>query len=170
MDLQPVLEGDLVEIRPMVEADMEPLYEVAKDPLIWEQHHAKRYLRSQFVTYFQESMKSGGALTILDKKVDQVIGSSRFKRVDGLSDVLEIGWTFLGRAYWGGRFNREVKHLMINHAFKYVDKIIFLVHRKNHRSQRAIENINGKKADSVELSFLSNVNPDYLIYLLHKQK
>ena len=39
-DLQPILKGELVELRPLREEDFHELYAVASDPLIWEQHPA----------------------------------------------------------------------------------------------------------------------------------
>ena len=39
MDLQPAhLEDELVKLVPLTETDFSILYEVASDPLIWEQH------------------------------------------------------------------------------------------------------------------------------------
>ncbi|NNK19585.1 MAG: GNAT family N-acetyltransferase, partial [Maribacter sp.] len=120
MDLQPILENELVRIRPLRNSDLESLYNVAKDPKIWEQHPCKRYLRAEFEQFFIESIESKGALIIFDKKTDQIIGSSRFKKVEGFSNGVEIGWTFLDRKYWGGKYNKTVKDLMIAHAFNYV--------------------------------------------------
>jgi N-acetyltransferase len=37
-ELQPVLTGDIIELRPLREEDFAQLYAVASDPLIWEQH------------------------------------------------------------------------------------------------------------------------------------
>ena len=41
MNLQPTLENDLVILRPLRESDFEALYEVAKDPLIWDNTQAE---------------------------------------------------------------------------------------------------------------------------------
>ena len=99
-------------IRPLVPSDHDPLYQVAADPLIWEQHHDKgRHTLDGFTDFFEESMLSKGALCILDRKKDQVIGSSRFKIIDASAKVVEIGWTFLDRYYWGGSYNREIKKI-----------------------------------------------------------
>ncbi|PYP65994.1 MAG: GNAT family N-acetyltransferase, partial [Gemmatimonadetes bacterium] len=40
-DLQPVLKGKLLELRPLRAEDFDDLFAVAADPLIWEQHPAK---------------------------------------------------------------------------------------------------------------------------------
>jgi len=56
---------------------------------------------------------------------------------------LEIGWTFLARSHWGGVYNGEMKRLMLDYAFKFVDRVIFLVGTINFRSQKAMKKIGG---------------------------
>jgi RimJ/RimL family protein N-acetyltransferase len=56
---------------------------------------------------------------------------------------VEIGWTFLARKYWGGRYNGEMKQLMMDHAFRYVDHVLFVIGPENRRSRRAVEKIGG---------------------------
>jgi RimJ/RimL family protein N-acetyltransferase len=141
-DLQPVLKGALVELRPLRPEDYDELYAVAADPLIWEQHPAwNRYQDAIFRGFFQEALESGGALIATDVATRRVIGSSRFHGYDRERREIEIGWTFLARSHWGGRYNREMKRLMLDHAFRFVSNVIFLVGIHNVRSQRALEGI-----------------------------
>ena len=168
MELQPTLENELVRIRPLESKDLEPLYEVAKDPKIWEQHPSKRYLRAEFKNFFTESIESKGGLTILDKVTNKIIGSSRFKKVEGFKNGIEIGWTFLSRSNWGGKYNKTVKDLMIDHAFKYVDNIIVYVEIINVRSQKAVEKLNGKKIEEFEYGKFPKSSPDCITFVLKK--
>jgi N-acetyltransferase len=143
-DLQPTLKGSLLELRPLRANDFHLLYAVASDPLIWAQHPVKdRWKQNVFRAFFQESIDSGGALIAIDSKLGKVIGSSRFYGYDEHGSEIEIGWTFLARSHWGGTYNREMKELMLRHAFAFVDRVVFLVGSKNLRSQRAVENIGG---------------------------
>jgi RimJ/RimL family protein N-acetyltransferase len=57
---------------------------------------------------------------------------------------VEIGWTFLERRFWGGSYNRELKKLMLDHAFNFVDHVVFVVGEKNLRSQKALEKIGAR--------------------------
>lgn len=141
IDLQPTLQNDSVIIRPLKEEDFDALYDAAKDPLIWEQHTDDRYKKEIFKTFFRDSMESGGALAIVDRETNGIIGSSRYKPVDGIESAVEIGWTFLARKYWGGEINKAVKTLMIDHAFKYFDDVILYIDKDNIRSQKAAEKI-----------------------------
>ncbi len=148
-EYQPVLKGDLVELRPLRAEDFDDLYAVASDPLIWEQHPANnRWEEVVFKGFFQDALDSGGALIVIDTRTQRVIGSSRFHGYDESKSEIEIGWTFLARAYWGGRYNGEMKRLMLRHAFQFVGSVVFLVGPQNLRSQKAMEKIGGVRIGS----------------------
>lgn len=148
-DAQPTLTGDLLQLRPLEPADYDSLFAVASDPLIWEQHPASdRYQSAVFQKFFQDALDSGGALLALDKNTNAVIGSSRYHGYNQAASEIEIGWTFLARSHWGGRFNGEMKHLMLTHAFQFVDSVIFLIGPENIRSQRAVQNIGATRDGS----------------------
>ena len=147
LDLQPVLRGELVELRPLRADDFDALFAVASDPLVWVQHpEPTRCEEPTFRRFFADAMASGGALLALDRATGQVIGSSRYYGYDSDRRVVEIGWTFLGREYWGGRYNREMKRLMVAHAFQAVDRVIFIIGPENRRSRKAVEKIGGTLA------------------------
>jgi N-acetyltransferase len=145
-DLQPHLKGELVELRPLTPEDRDDLFAVASDRLIWEQHPEwDRYKKEVFKVFFREALESGGAFVVIDKQTQQVIGSTRFYGYDPEKSEIEIGWTFLARKYWGGRYNAEMKRLLLNHAFKFVESVVFLVGEKNFRSQKAMEKIGASR-------------------------
>ena len=146
-DLQPTLTGERLELRPLRRDDFEELYAAASDPLIWEQHpDPERYTREVFQRYFDGALQSGGAFAVIDRRTGTIIGSSRYHDYNEPAGEVEIGWTFLERAYWGGTYNREMKQLMLAHAFRFVRRVLFLVGPDNLRSQRAMEKIGGVRA------------------------
>jgi RimJ/RimL family protein N-acetyltransferase len=150
-DLQPNLKGELIELRPLTSKDWDDLFSVASDPLIWEQHpESDRYKQDVFRVFFREALESGEAFVVIDNKSQRIIGSTRFYGYDPEKSEIEIGWTFLARKYWGGRYNREMKQLMLAHAFKFVENVVLLVGPKNIRSQRATEKIGGIRSGMVE--------------------
>src|ERR1044071_1686272 len=105
-ELQPTLKGALLELRPLRPDDFDDLYAVASDPEIWAQHPASdRYKEDVFREFFREALESGGAFVVLDGASGRVIGSSRYFGYDDARREIEIGWTFLARAYWGGVYN-----------------------------------------------------------------
>jgi len=149
-DLQPHLKGELIELRPLTPEDWEDLFAVASDPLIWEQHpESDRYKEDVFRIFFREALECGGAFVVIDAKTQQIIGSTRFYGYDPEKSEIEIGWTFLARKYWGGRYNAEMKRLLLNHAFQFVESVIFLVGEKNFRSQKAMEKIGATRHGTV---------------------
>jgi RimJ/RimL family protein N-acetyltransferase len=166
-DLQPHLKGELIQLRPLTPAEWQDLFAVASDPLIWEQHpESDRYKEDVFKIFFSEALESGGAFVIIDKKNEQIIGSTRFFGYDAEKSEIEIGWTFLARKYWGGRYNRELKQLMLDHAFKFVENVIFYVGENNIRSQRATEKVGGIKDGLVKKVYghrPSSLNVRYVI-------
>ena len=148
-DYQPVLKGDLLELRPLRSEDYDDLYAVAADPLIWRQHPVEnRYEERVFQVFFVEALTSGGTLIAIDTITRRVIGSSRFHAYNNERSEVEIGWTFLARSHWGGIYNAEVKQLMLRHAFRFVNSVVFLVGTQNLRSQRAVEKIGGVRVGS----------------------
>ncbi len=143
-EFQPTLKGELVELRPLRAEDFADLYAAASDPLVWEQHPASdRYREEVFREFFKGALESGGAFAVLDRGTGRVIGSTRFLAYDDEKSEIEIGFTFLARTHWGGRYNGEMKRLMLEHAFRFVRSVVFLVGPENYRSQRAVEKIGG---------------------------
>jgi len=147
-DYQPVLKGDLVELRPLRSEDYDDLYAVAADPLIWEQHPDRnRHAEGRFQEFFREALGSGGALIAIDAKTQRVIGSSRFHGYDEGRSEVEIGWSFLGRSFWGGMYNGQMKELMLRHAFRFVSSVVFLISTQNLRSQRSVEKLGAVRVE-----------------------
>ncbi|HEX2763227.1 MAG TPA: GNAT family N-acetyltransferase [Allosphingosinicella sp.] len=143
-EMQPVLTGEGVELRPLREEDWDALYAVASDPLIWALHPASdRWQEPVFRSFFAEAMAGGGAFAIIDPASGRIIGSTRYHGYDPERSEVEIGWTFLARSHWGGAVNREMKRLMLDHAFRFVESVLFFVGPENWRSRRAVEKIGG---------------------------
>jgi N-acetyltransferase len=144
-DLQPTLRGKLIELRPLKPEDFDALFRAASDPLIWEQHPENtRYKKEVFQTYFDGGIESGGAFVVIDRKTGKIIGSSRYCDLKAEESQVEVGYTFLERAYWGGEYNREMKRLMLDHAFQFVERVVFVVGGTNWRSQKALEKIGAR--------------------------
>src|SRR6266536_2114139 len=154
VDLQPNLKGELIELRPLRPEDWHALFTVASDPLIWEQHPERgRYEKDVFQVFFREALESGGAFVVIDRSSQQIIGSTRFYGYDPEKSEIEIGWTFLARKYWGGRYNAEMKQLLLNHAFQFVESVVFFVGQKNFRSQKAMEKVGAIKVGTATRTY-----------------
>jgi RimJ/RimL family protein N-acetyltransferase len=169
-DLQPHLIGELLELRPLARGDWDKLFAVASDPFIWEQHpEPDRYKEDIFRNFFKEALESGGAFVIIDRQTEHIIGSTRFYGYDPKKSEIEIGWTFLARKYWGGQYNAEMKRLLLNHAFKFVENVVFFVGEENVRSQKAMEKVGGIKAGTAVRTYGNRPPARNMKYVIKKR-
>jgi RimJ/RimL family protein N-acetyltransferase len=141
-ELQPSIYNERIRLEPLRSADFEALYTVASDPLIWEQHPSKdRYKREVFENFFKGAIESGGAFRVIDNTNGALIGSSRYYDYDAAKRQVSVGYTFIARSHWARHFNRALKELMLDHAFKFVDRVTFQVGKENWRSRKAMEKL-----------------------------
>jgi N-acetyltransferase len=168
-DYQPTLSGQLLDLRPVRAADLDGLFAAASDPEVWTLHpHNDRYLEPVFRAYFEEGLASGGALTAVSRADGAIAGWSRYSAQFADPGEMEIGWTFLGRAYWGGAYNGEMKRLMLDHAFRFVERVIFRVGEHNLRSRRAVEKIGGGLTDRTEAVITGGAESLHLFYAIER--
>jgi len=147
-NLQPTLNGALVTLKPMHEQDWEGMFKAASNPKTWAGHVKRdRYKEDVFRAYFNSGLSSGSAFTIFDNKTQKIIGTSRYHEYKGDIAEIEIGWTFIDCAYWGGKYNADVKRLMLQHAFHFLDVVVFRVAEDNSRSRAAMRKIGGQRRE-----------------------
>ena len=153
-ELQTTLENEVVKIKPLKSEDFELLFSIASDPEIWEQHPNKdRYKREVFENFFKGAIESKGAFLVFDNQSGKAIGSSRFYDFNPETKSIAIGYTFLAKDHWGTTFNKALKSLMLNHAFQFVDHVIFHIGASNIRSQKAIEKLGAKKVREILVEY-----------------
>lgn len=160
-DWQPsCLQNNIVRLEPLKISDFERLYEVASDPLIWEQHPEKeRYQRPVFQKFFDGAIASGTAFLITDAGTGEVIGSTRFYGYDRENSSINIGFTFLTRRCWGGVFNLAAKTLLLDYAFQFVEKVYFHVGPHNTRSLIAVGRLGATEDSIVDFDHYGNKLP-----------
>ena len=140
------------------------LYAAASDPLIWEQHpNPNRYQKEVFESFFEGALESGGAFIVRDVDTGIALGSSRFYDYKPLDHEIKIGYTFFTRDCWGKGINKQVKTLMLNYAFIYIEKVVFHIGAQNIRSQIAIEKLGAKKVSEEMVAYYNE--PDRLNFV-----
>ncbi len=172
MNFQTPLRSQSLTLRPLKLRDFEALHAAASDPLIWEQHpDPRRFEREVFrLQFFEPAVASGMAYVVEDNASGQLIGSSRYYELDETKREVAIGFTFLARSHWGGAANREMKQLMLNHAFAAgIDRVWFHVGKHNIRSCKAMEKIGGVRSHEAVKSILG-VDHDYVFYVIESQR
>ena len=169
MNIQATLENENVKLVPLNPNDFEELFSVASDPKIWEQHPNKdRYQREVFEKFFQGAMESKGAFKILDKNTGEIAGSTRFYDYNQDDNTILIGYTFYATKFWGSKLNPQVKKLMLDYIFQFVDKVNFHVGKDNIRSQKAMEKLGAKKVDEVNVAYFGEPEKLNVVFEIDK--
>jgi RimJ/RimL family protein N-acetyltransferase len=171
MDWQPVLEGERLLLRPLESEDWDALFAVASDKEIWAIHPAdNRWQEPVFRAFFDDALQKRGAVAVIDKASGAIVGSSRWQGHDPEDGgSVEIGWTFLARSHWSGQFNPELKRLMLAHAFRHVERVMFRVGENNLRSRRAMEKIGGRLTDAVEYTQMAGREVAHVVYEITRE-
>jgi RimJ/RimL family protein N-acetyltransferase len=157
LELQPTLTGEKTTLLPLKLSDFDKVYAVASDPLIWEQHPQRdRYKSEVFKTYFDGAIESKGALLIKDKTIEEVLGCTRFYFIAQKPKLVHIGYSFFSRKCWGKSINSEVKKLMLDHIFQFVDVVAFEVGVGNLRSQIAVQRLGAKEVERYNKSYVDS--------------
>lgn len=169
-EFQPTLQGEHVHLSPLQADDFEALHAAASDPEIWALHpFATRWQRDVFRGFFDECLGSLGGLCVRDAKTGNVIGHTRYSTLMCEPDEVEIGWTFLARAYWGGGTNGEMKRLMLDHIFDFTPRVIFRVGETNWRSRRAVEKIGGVLTDRIDHFDMAGEPARHVVYAIGRE-
>lgn len=169
MNVQATLENENVKLVPLNPNDFEELFSVASDQKIWEQHPNKdRYQREVFEKFFQGAMESKGAFKIMDKSSNEVAGSTRFYDYNPKENSIFIVYTFYATKFWGSKLNPQVKKLMLDYIFQFVDKVNFHVGKDNIRSQKAMEKLGAKKVDEVNVAYFGEPEKLNVVFEIDK--
>lgn len=150
-NLQPeFLEDDITKLVPLEETHFNALFEIASDPLLWEQHPIKdRYKKEVFQSFFDAALDSKSGFVIVNAATNEIIGTTRFYDYKPENSSIAIGYTFLDRKYWGGSHNKSNKKLLIDYAFQHVDSIFFHIGAENFRSQKAVLKLGATKVNEM---------------------
>lgn len=168
--IQPILENDLVQLIPLKESDFEEVFQVASDPKVWEQHPNKnRFEREVFQNFFQGAMQSGGAFKILDKRTQEIAGSTRFYDYKPEESSIHIGYTFYGTKFWGTGMNHVVKRMMLDYIFQFVDTVLFHVGAENERSKIAMTRLGADLIDEIEVAYFGEPSRKNVVFQIKKE-
>ena len=168
-DFSPTLQGPRVTVRPIREDDWEGMFLAAANPRVWENHPVSdRYQEAVFRGFFDDAVASCSAFAFVEREDDKIIGSSRYHGLDEKLSEIEVGWTFLDHDYWGGSYNAEIKKLMLDHAFQFVDTVVFWVGDTNIVSMRAMEKIGGVRREETKERVLNDISYPHIIYEIRK--
>lgn len=169
MNLQPVLKDENVLLKPLSIDDFEKLYQVARDPEVWAMHPNKeRYKRPVFQNFFEGALASKGAFLVVDRKTQEVLGSTRFYEFNPDTKSVLIGYTFYGTKWWGKNINSTVKKLMLDYIFQEVDQVIFHVGKDNLRSVKAMTKLGAENTGEEEIAYYGEDSRTNIVFRIRK--
>lgn len=168
--IQTILENETYQLIPLQQGDFKSLYEVASDPKVWEQHPNKdRYRREVFENFFQGAIESGGAFKVVERATGDILGSTRFYDFDDENNSIFIGYTFYGTKSWGRKINPQIKKLMLDYIFQFIDTVYFHVGKDNIRSRTAMERLGAENQGEQEVAYFGEPSRTNILYQIQKQ-
>jgi N-acetyltransferase len=166
-DRQPTLRGAHLVLRPLRADDEAAVTVAAADAELWAQHPASnRNQADVFATFFADRLASGGTLVIIDEASGEVVGWSSYGVADEALGEVEVGWTFLVRSRWGGTANRELKELMLAHAFATFPTVTFRIAATNMRSRKGTEKLGAALTDRTTAPLIAGVPVPHVVYTI----
>ena len=125
-------------LEPIAEGHREGLREAAERE--WAIHRYTNMATFGFDRWFDMALETETEVPFVVVVGGAPAGSSRYLNVEPMHRRLEIGWTWLERAYWGTGANVEAKYLLLRNAFEGwgAMRVEFKTDARNLRVRRAL--------------------------------
>jgi RimJ/RimL family protein N-acetyltransferase len=147
-----VLEGDAVRLEPLSTEHLAGLAEVGLAGDVFRWFTQPVTTRSEMQAFIQTALGEQQAGTALpfaafSRRLERIVGSTRFANIDPNNRRVEIGWTWLAPAHQRTVVNTEAKYLMLRHAFESwgCNRVEFKTDSLNERSRKALLRIGAKE-------------------------
>src|SRR5215470_15379364 len=114
-------------------------------------------------------MESRGCFAMIVRKAGSIMRSSRYYGCKPERREVMVGFTFLARTFWGGAYNGELKSLMLDYAFRFVDRVLFQVGENNLRSQKALQKIGARFLEKTELLGPDGSRVPCVVYAIERE-
>jgi RimJ/RimL family protein N-acetyltransferase len=124
MTVTPVtLEGRHVRLEPLRREHLAGLAEVGLDPELWRWIPTAVRTSEEMAEYIETALQEqerGVSLpfALVQRTTGQAIGSTRYGNIERTHHRVEIGWTWVARAWQRTAANTEAKYLLLRHAFE----------------------------------------------------
>ena len=151
MEVLPVrLEGSAIMLEPLSPEHAPGLWPKAEpDVFRWTLEWPRNPTFEAFEDWLHSSIAQPQTLgyAILLKETGEPVGMTGYLEIRPQHRALEIGRTWIGRAFQGTRVNPESKYLLLRHAFETLGavRVQFKTDLNNTPSQRAIEKLGAKR-------------------------
>ncbi|PTQ68521.1 GNAT family N-acetyltransferase [Pseudomonas sp. GV071] len=190
--LQTTLVGSTLTLQPLQADDAPRLLQAAADGQLWQMTLTVVPGPDTVEQYLATALAGRAAGTVMPfllvrNSDGQVLGSTRFWKIDRANRKLEIGHTWLGQSVQRSGANTEAKFLLLQHAFEVLEcvRVQFTTDELNDKSRAAILRIgatqegivrherimpDGRKRNSVRFSIIDSEWPAVKALLLDKME
>lgn len=150
--LQPTLAGKLVELVPLQQDHAAQLLQAAADGQLWNLKVTTVPGAQAVDSWIAAALQGQQAGTVMPfvihrRDTGEIVGSTRFWKIDRANRKLEIGHTWLGESVQRTGINTEAKYLLLTHAFEVmgVVRVQFATDELNEKSRAAILRIGARQ-------------------------
>lgn len=173
--------GPRIRLRPLLASDSAALVQAATDGALWNLPFTVVPSANTVDEYIRVALSGQAAGTVLSFVTEiieskQVIGSTRFWKINQQHRKLEIGTTWISASWQKTFVNTEAKFLMLRHAFEHLNcvRVQFTTDEINEKSRAAILRLgatqegivrherimpDGRKRNSVRFSIIDDEWP-----------
>jgi RimJ/RimL family protein N-acetyltransferase len=174
---QIILENHLVKLIPFEEKYKKQLKNIIYDEELYYTIECKndaeldKYIDE---TVNQRMLGNSYPFLVIDKRTNEIAGSTRFGNVQFNNKRLEIGWTWYGKPYRGTGLNKACKFELLKYAFEIMDfrRVQFSADIRNSRSQKAIKKLGATKEGVFRANYMdtSGVSRDDVYFsIIHTE-
>lgn len=139
------LTGTTVELRPLQREHSAALVQAAADGQLWNLKVTNVPGPDTVEQYVDIALAGRDAGTVMPfvivrRDTGEIVGSTRFWKVDRVNRKLEIGHTFISQSVHKSGVNTEAKLLLLTHAFEVMEcvRVQFTTDELNENSRAAI--------------------------------
>lgn len=149
---QPTLTGKAVELQPLQKEHAAQLVQAAADGELWNMKVTVIPGPDTVAQYIATALEGRANQTVMPfvivrRDTGQIVGSTRFWKIDLANRKMEIGHTWLGSSIQRSGINTEAKLLLLTHAFEALQaiRVQFTTDELNEKSRAAILRIGAKQ-------------------------
>lgn len=143
------LEDERVILRPLMLADDEHLIPFAlTEPELWKFSTIPPVGPGGMREYIRAAVEARNAgkeypFIVFDKQLQQYAGSTRFYDIQLSNKMLQLGYTWYGKAFQGTGLNKHCKYLLLQYAFERMnmERVEFRAAHTNEKSIAAMKSI-----------------------------
>jgi RimJ/RimL family protein N-acetyltransferase len=146
------LENKIALIKPLEEACFEDLIRIAGEPILWKMSPRRMETKEDILSYLREALTEKEnqlsiPFVIIDKRTNEVAGSTRYSNLFPNHKRLEIGWTWIGTKFQSTGLNRAVKFELLRYGFEVLglNRIELKTDALNIQSRTALKKIGAKE-------------------------